>query len=155
MMTLHQLPDPSSTAGFFDPRAARVAIRRIGRRRALMDVRASVDALLNCLDQRLQDDGRLAAALADGCADLAPGDGDGVERGDPAKMIHSKDMREQELLHGVKLVLKFFGALDFGLQHGLFSNDGRDKDVATSSACQRLCRGPEKSQVEPGIGGDR
>ncbi|WP_067734448.1 hypothetical protein [Novosphingobium naphthalenivorans] len=112
--------------GFLDPGAARAAVRRMKLRRALRDAGGSVAALLDRLDQQLETDGGAAPALRDGGSNLLTGNAKGCVCRLPVDNVEGEDMREQQLLQGMNLVLQFLDTLLDGLGHGLFSSINSD-----------------------------
>jgi hypothetical protein len=138
-MTLHQLPDASPSAGFFDPRGARVVLRRMKLRRALLGARRSIDALLNFVEHGQDADCSKASACRDQLLGLLAGDFDGREGREPVNVVDSKDVREKELLEGVEVVLQFLDLLGIGLRHGLFSINACEEDASPRDPRQPLC----------------
>ena len=112
----------ATDTGFANPGAARAVVRRLKLRRQLREIAALVPALLDRLDQQFEtDSGASPAAGGCGC-DLLAGDLEGGIGRLAVDLIEGKDMREQQLLQGVDLVLQFLNALLGELGHGRFSN---------------------------------
>lgn len=112
----------AADTGFADPGAARTVLRRLKLRRQLREVAALVPALLDRLDQQFEADGG-ASPAAGGCGcDLFGCDLEGGVGRLAVDLIEGKDMREQQLLQGVDLVLQLLNALLGELGHGRFSN---------------------------------
>lgn len=114
----------ADVAGFFDARGARMILRRLKIRRALLDAKGSIETLLDSLDERAEADRNAMATRLDGAVRLIPGD---LDRGDGRVAIdgiQSKDVREKELLDGVNLVLQLLDTIGVGIRHGLFSSAG-------------------------------
>lgn len=149
MMTLHDLPDH----GFADPRGARAIVRRMKMRRALMAAKASIEALINHIDEGIQADRDTSSARFHEAIALAAKGGDGVKRRAPVDLIDSDDVREKQLLNGVDVVLQFLDAIGVGLGHGLFSSKSGSASAAEGGAGQSLCRGAEKTPSDSDAGG--
>lgn len=135
MMTLHDLPD----VGFADPRGARAVVRRMKMRRALMDAQASIEALIDDINEGIQADRDTSSARFNAAIALAAEGVDGVKRRTPVDLVDGKDVREKELLHGVNVVLQFLDAVGVGIRHGLFSVMGSPASAASGDAGQSLC----------------
>lgn len=125
-----------SVSGFFDPGAARAVVRRMKLRQALGDASVLASRILDRLDQQLET--KTGAAPADGAGgvDLAGGDGEGGVRAVPVHRIERDDLREQELLQGVNLVLQFLNSLLGEIDHGRFSST--------------VCHSPNANPAGPG-----
>lgn len=134
-MTLHDLPD----VGFADPRSARAVVRRMKMRRALMDAQASIEALVDDINESIQADRDTSSARFNAAIALAAEGVDGVKRRTPVDLVDGNDMREKELLDGVNVVLQFLDAVGVGIRHGLFSVKGSPASAATGSIGQSLC----------------
>jgi hypothetical protein len=133
----------TAVSGFFDASGARMVLRRLKIRRALMDARASIEGLLNCLDESIQADRDESSALFNRAVAL---DSDDVDRRDgclPINIIDRKDVREKELLDGVNLVLQLLDTLGVGLRHGLFSSEGSGTSAAPGDGGHSLCDAPK------------
>jgi hypothetical protein len=148
-MTLHDLPDH----GFADPRGVRAIVRRMKMRRALMAAKASIQVLIDHIDEGIQADRDTSSARFHEAIALAAQDVDHVDRRAPVDLVDSKDVREKELLDGVNVVLEFLDAIGVGLGHGLFSSKGSPASDAPIGVGQSLCRGAEKSPPDSGVGG--
>lgn len=130
-------------AGFADRGVIRPLIRRIALKGAVGDVRASVEALLDLLNEHrepLRRDG--AALLAQGVG-LTAGDGEGGVEGVAISSAQRDALREDELLEGVKLIAQLLDRVDVGIRHGLFSGACADEGSQPAGAAHRLCGGAE------------
>lgn len=107
--------------GFLYPAAARAAVRRMKLRRGLHEVEALVPALLDRLDQAGDAYGHVSATASDRGIALAGDDCEGCVRGRSVDFVEGQDVREEELLRGVDLVLQFLDSLFDALGHGRFS----------------------------------
>lgn len=113
----------TSDIGFADPSGARAIVRRLQLSAALKDSRASIETLLDLLNQRSDPVRRNGASLAEQGVRLLPSD---EERGTGRITIdlsESDAVREEQLLEGVKMVLQLLDRLGIGVRHGLFSFD--------------------------------
>lgn len=116
--------------GFIDPGAARAAVRRVKLRRALRELEALIPALLDGLDQAGDPLGNAVPPTVKRGIKLRDGDFKGRIGGERIDRVESEDVREQELLQGMNLVLQLLNALLDGLGHGLFSSiKSNDSDV--------------------------
>ena len=128
------LPD----SGFADPAGARALACRMRLRTALRKVERSAAALRKLLDKASQVDAGAVATCQCQSLNLTEGDVAGVVElpGDIA--ADGKDMREDELLEGVELVLQLLDRLGVGLEHGLFSLDHAEKGMSAAQGGHRL-----------------
>lgn len=110
--------------GFFDPAGARRAVRRMKLRRALAEVRALNAALLDRLDQAGEAQCDAIAAAVQRRIDLLDRDGEGAIGREAIDHVEREDVREQELLQGVDLILQLLNALLKGMGQGCFSIPG-------------------------------
>lgn len=128
------LPD----SGFASAHAAQLVVRRLKIRAALNDARASIEALLDSLDQQAQADGDAVSALFDEAGDLVAGATERVQRHRSVNPVGGDDVREKELLEGVKLILQLLDAIGVGLRHGLFSSFASQRPNPPEDEAHRL-----------------
>lgn len=133
--------------GFLNAEFARIAIRRVKLRRALLNAQSLIPALLDRLDQASDPLGDASSIDIERRIHLARGD---VARGVGRKSIdrvEGDDVREQELLQGADLVLQFLNSLLRDLAHGRFSINHSDNPDATPAqpAAHRLSDGPSRT----------
>lgn len=133
--------------GFFDPAGARRAVRRMKLRRALAEVRALNAALLDRLDQAGEAQCDAIAAAVQRRIDLLDRDGEGAIGREAIDHVEREDVREQELLEGVDLILQLLNALLKGMGQGCFSIPGFHDGIAGAAhnyapaTAHRFCAG--------------
>lgn len=131
--------DQSVPVGFSDVSIAREIFRRLKMRAALKDARVSIEELLELLDKSIQADRDRSASLFDEAGNLLPAEVERLQRDAAINAVARKDMREQELLDGVKLVLELLDRVGVGIRHGLFSSCGGDELMCADGYSHRLC----------------
>lgn len=126
--------------GFLDPGAARRVVRRMRLRTQLRLVLAACTATLDRLDHVSEVDRDRAFALVKRGVELVDRDGESAVGGLPVNLVEGEDVREQELLQGVDLILELLNALADAVGHGLFSSsvDRALKDTAACDGAHRL-----------------
>lgn len=135
--------DCPADAGFASMAAAQLVIRRLKLRAALNDAQASIATLQDLLDEKIDASRNPRPALSEDSVGLPEGDLEGGIRGLPVDGVEGKDVREQELLQGVNLILQLLDTLGVGLRHGLFSSNESARSNRAGSAAHRLCGGAE------------
>jgi len=125
-------------AGFADVEIAREIVRRLKMRAALKDARGSIEELLELLDKSIQADRDRSAALFDEAGDLLPAEVERLQRDAAVNAVAGKDVREKELLEGMKLALDLLDRIGVGIRHGLFSSCGGDELSQARTGAQRL-----------------
>lgn len=131
----------SVPVGFSDVSIAREIFRRLKMRAALKDAQVSIEELLDLLDQSLQADRDRGASLFDEAGNLLPAEVERLQRDASIHFIARKDVREKELLDGMKLVLELLDRIGVGIRHGLFSSCGGDELSQADKVGHRLCGG--------------
>lgn len=127
--------------GFADRGVIRPLIRRIALKSAVGDARASIEALLDLMNEQRE------PLRGDGAAPVEQGDGLPVsygERGFEHAAVGGAEghaLREDELLDGVKLVLQLLDRVEVGVRHGLFSCASDEEATRTAGGAHRLCGG--------------
>jgi hypothetical protein len=119
--------------GFVSKDAARMALRRLKLRAGLRDVQSLTAALLDRLDHAGDPCGDAVSASPEGTGLLGHGD---LERGfgdHAVSRIEGQDVRENELLQGVDLVVQFLNSLLDDVGHGRFSNCFNNLDATPAS----------------------
>lgn len=109
-------------AGFICPDRARLAVRRLKLRRALMDMQCLNTDALDRLDQTENDVAGAAATGVDGSPGLDASDAQCASGRESVDIGECRDVREQELLQGADLILQFLNSLLLALGHGAFSS---------------------------------
>lgn len=136
-MSLLELAD----IGFADRHVIRPLIRNIALKGAVGDVRASIEALADLLNEHREPLGGDGATLAGEGIGLTDGD---AERGVGGGAVNGREghaMREDELLEGVKLVSQLLDRIEIGIRHGLFSCAGDEEGKPACGAAHRLSGG--------------
>lgn len=136
-MSLLQMAD----AGFADNGVIRPLIRRVALKGAVGDVRASVEALLDLLNEHREPLGCDGATPLEQSIGLTAGDEQGGVSGAAINGRESHALREDELLEGVKLVSQLLDRIDVGIRHGLFSCASDQEANRPAIAAHRLCGG--------------
>lgn len=111
-----------SVAGFICPDRARLAVRRMRLRRALLDVQSLTAAALDRLDQIEKSQAGAATTGVEGSLGLGASDAQRASGRESVDIGESRDVRENELLQGADLILQFLNSLLLALGHGAFSN---------------------------------
>ncbi len=127
--------------GFADTGVIRPVIRRIALKGAVGDVRASIDALADLLNEHRKPLARDGAALGEEGVCLTAGD---EQRGVCGAAIIGREshaLREDELLQGVKLIAQLLDRIEVGIRHGLFSCASDQEANRLASGAHRLCGG--------------
>ena len=127
--------------GFADRNVIRPLIHRIALKGAVGAVRASLEALLDLMDEHREPLGRDRATLSEQCVGLTGSDAQGGIGGAPINRSECNAMREDELLEGVKLVSQLLDRIEVGVRHGLFSCASDEEANRPASAAHRLCGG--------------
>lgn len=127
--------------GFADRSMIPLLLRRIRLRTAVAQVRGSIEALANLLDQQGQALGGMGAALTGESLGLARGDREGGVGGDGIGRGEGDALREHELLEGVHLVSQLLDRIEIGIRHGLFSPAVAQEGRQAGEAAHRLCGG--------------
>lgn len=127
---------PTDT-GFANPTAARRMVRRIRLKVALRRIAAANSAALDLLDHNVEPKSCARATVSHGCR-LHSGVLDSRLKGLVVDAAEGKDVREDQLLEGVDLILQFFDTLGVGLGHGLFSVEGAPDSMTAVQAGHRL-----------------
>jgi hypothetical protein len=136
-MSLNALAD----TGFADNGVIRPLIRRIALKSAVGAARASIEALLDLMNEQRE------PLRGDGAAPVEQRDGLPVsydERGFKRAAIGGAKghaLREDELLDGVKLVLQLLDRVEVGVRHGLFSCASDEDANRPAGGAHRLCGG--------------
>lgn len=107
--------------GFADPARAKATVRQLRLRTGLRTAQASIAALLDLLDHAIDADGDIGSPFVECGVGLAESDLESGVSGEPIDSVERQDVREQELLEGVDLVLQFLNSLRVSLAHGGFS----------------------------------
>lgn len=137
MSSLLQLAD----AGFADRGVIRPLIRRIALKGAVADVRASIEALADLLNEHREPLGGDGAALLEQGVGLTGGDEQGALGRLAIDGREGHAMRENELLDGIHLVSQLLDRIDVGIRHGLFSCAGEPEGKPACDAAHRLSGG--------------
>jgi hypothetical protein len=127
--------------GFADREVIRPLIRRIAVKSAVGDVRSSVEALADLLNEHrkpLRGDG---AALCEQGVGLTGGDEQGGIGGAAIGAGESDQLREDELLQGVYLIAQLLDRIDIGVRHGLFSCASDEEANRPACGAHRLSGG--------------
>lgn len=136
-MSLTALAD----AGFADNGVIRPLIRRIALKGAVADARASVEALLDLLNEHREPLGGDRATLPQQGVGLPAGDQQGGIGGAAVSGSERHALREDELLEGVKLITQLLDRIEVGIRHGLFSCESDQEANRPAIAPHRLCGG--------------
>jgi len=129
--------------GFADTHVIRPVIRRIALKGAVGDVRASIDALADLMNEHREPLARDGAALREEGISLTAGD---QQRGVCGAAIIGREgnaLREDELLEGVKLIAQLLDRIDVGIRHGLFSCASDQEANRPTGGAHRLCGGAQ------------
>lgn len=135
--------DRPADGGFASAAAALLVVRRLRLRAALNDAEASIAALQDLLNEKIDASRNPRPAAPEGGVGLAEGDLEGGVGGIPVDGVEGKDVREQELLQGVNLVLQLLDTIGIGLRHGLFSSSEVKRSKPPEDGAHRLCGGAE------------
>lgn len=128
-------------AGFADRGVIRPLIRRIAVKTAVADVRSSVEALLDLLNERREPLGGDNPALREEGVGLTARDQEGgVERA-AIGGAQRHALREDELLQGVELIAQLLDRIEVGVRHGLFSCASDEEANRPPSGAHRLSGG--------------
>lgn len=122
------MTEPDDT-GFDNPEGARMALRRLRLRNRLRDVQDLIPAILHRLDHGRDVLGDVKTFSASSGIALAEGDLKGGISRKTIDRVECQDVREDDLLQGVDLVLQFLNALLDDLGHGRFSNISNTPNV--------------------------
>lgn len=127
--------------GFVDFAAARSTMRKIRLRTSLALVEASAARLQEVLDHGFDPDCDVGAPLIESSVGLAQRQFERAIGGGSIDLIESQNVREQQLLEGMDLVLQLLDAVGVGFRHRLFSVDGQAEPIQQLEAGHRLSGG--------------
>lgn len=134
-----QLRDP----GFADPVATQRMVRLIRLRTALRGIVASSSALLELTEKGGEPDGCALSPFSEQRSALHPSEFKGRIEGDLVDGSRGENLREDELLEGVDLILQLLDLLCTGLGHGLFSIRDVEQAMPGDPSGHRLCEPAE------------
>jgi hypothetical protein len=129
--------------GFADLAGAKAISRRMRLRSRLREAKTSITAALELLDHTIEPDRHAVAAGCQCGAGKVTGDRKGDVGGIAADVVERLDVREQQLLQGVDLILQLVDALSIGLGHGLFSIPHVTGPSDAGNAAHRLSAVPK------------
>lgn len=132
------MSDVPTDSGFADPDGARAVFRRMRLREGLRSVQTSAGALRKLLDKAREM--HTGTVLPCQCQrlDLSEGDVAGIIERTLGVSADRQNMREDDLLEGVDLVLQLLDRIGIGLEHGLFSLDHAGEAKSAPEAGHRL-----------------
>tara|TARA_R100001129_G_scaffold12531_2_gene8214 strand:- start:1229 stop:1642 length:414 start_codon:yes stop_codon:yes gene_type:complete len=133
------MSDVLTDSGFADAEGARAVLRRMRLREGLRSVESSARALRKLLDKARQVDAGAVSPCECQRLDLSEGDVAGIIERTLGVAADSKDVREDELLEGIDLVLQLLDRIGVGLEHGLFSLEHADEAKSAAENGHRLC----------------
>lgn len=125
----------SDDFGFVDSKAARAALResiRLREEQSLLRLRASIAAVLQFIDQRVQT-GRNVRPIVNEIADHLAGYRKGMIAKRAIESIGCCEMGEEELLESVDAILQFLKMVLINCGHGGESPDVGEPDPFTST----------------------
>ena len=130
-------------AGFADRGMIRPLVRRIALKGAVKDVRASIEALIDLINEEREPLAGDGAVLREQGVDLAAGDEEHGIEGAAISCAQRHALREDELLQGVNLFAQLLDRIEIGIRHGLFSCASEAEPSEAAGSTHRLCGGAE------------
>lgn len=128
-------------AGFANRSIIPLLLRRIRLRTAVANLRGSVEALADLLDQQREPLGGVGATLTGESFSLSGGYGEcGIGSGSIGRS-EGDAVREHELLQGIHLIAELLDRIEIGIRHGLFLPAVAEEGRQGGEPAHRLCGG--------------
>jgi hypothetical protein len=132
---------PLNDIGFAERALIRPLIRRVAIRSAVNEAKASIEALVDLLNEHREPLGGDDAALGEQGIGL-PACNEQGSLGSAAINLRKRNaLRENQLLEGVDLIAQLLDQVEIGVRHGLFSCASDEEANRAGSAAHRLSGG--------------